>query len=294
MAFSVVLSYSLIDWKMAFNWTYFLIAVTLGISLFSNESLWITTVEVQRPDANVALNTISFGHLGATGTILSLYCFGKMKLGVLNKIVVIVVMALSIYCMLRAASRGPVIAFAIVSLFWMICRFRRLSLGLTIITCTMALIIVFLDPIISVLGEISPILEMRLRDNNDSTTRFPIYSAAINAFLDNPITGKQFVVFFGGTTYAYPHNIVLEAFMALGLLGGVILVYILVSAFKVCYLTVHSSREDYWISLILIQQTAALFFSGTFYEDQVLSALLAYVFMAHYRPITRKTILNAI
>jgi O-antigen ligase len=279
--YSVIKSYRAIDLNKALKWVYLGTVITLILSLFNNSALLMEASEITgRAEGNLALNTISFGHLGTMGFILSLFLLSRQRVSVIKRIFIIFVMLLSFFIMLRAGSRSPVLALAVVLIFWLFARGKNLVLGISITAVTILLIFVFMDPILSFMGNISPVIEARLRASiyeGESSGRDPLYNFAFQAFLEKPLVGSQFAIFnkFGG--FSYSHNIILDALMGLGLFGGLAMLYILWSGLKSTFVMIKLNDNHFWISLILIQQIVLSMLSGSIYYNQRLNVLLVFV-----------------
>ncbi|MEL0644029.1 O-antigen ligase family protein [Olleya sp. Ti.3.14] len=63
-------------------------------------------------------------------------------------------------------------------------------------------------------------------NNNLETGRSKHWNSAINQFIDNPFLGDQI---FDKHLWIYPHNLILESFMALGIIGGFLFGYLIIS-----------------------------------------------------------------
>lgn len=279
--YSVMISYKKINLDKALKWIYIGTVLTLVLSLFNNTSLLLDASEITgRSEGNLALNTISFGHLGTMGVILSLFLLSKGGVNVTEKILILSVMFLSFFIMLRAGSRSPVLALVVILLFWMFSRGKNVVLGAFIATACIALLIIFIEPVLSFMGNISPVMESRLRlvfFEGNTGGRDSLYEEAFSAFLNNPFLGEQFAIFdrFGG--FMYSHNIILDSLMALGLFGGLAIVYILWVALKRSYQMIKKNDPHFWVCLILIQQIVLSILSGAFYYNQILNVLLILV-----------------
>lgn len=284
--YSVMKSYDEIDLNKALKWVYFGIVLTLILSLFNNAVLLMDSTEITgRAEGNIALKTISFGHLGTMGVVLSLFLLSKQGVSLIKKIFFVAVMLLSFFIMLRAGSRSPGLALIVILLFWMFVRGKNVILGAFIAALSTALLIIFIEPILNFMGNISPVMEMRLRMSifeGDSSGRDTLYKEAFQLFLDKPFLGSQFALFdhFGG--FIYPHNIILEAFMALGLFGGLAMIYILWSSLKNSYYIIKSNNPYSWVCLVLIQQIV-LGMLGQFYYNQILNILLVFILLKDHK-----------
>lgn len=295
--YSVMKSYRFIDINKALKWVYFGTVLTLLLSLFSNTSLFMDSTEIAgRAEGNIAFNAISFGHLGTSGVILSMFLLSKGGVSLIRKFIYVAVILLSFFVMVRAGSRSPILALTVIVLFWLFARGRNILLGSVIIAIATTLLIVFIEPILNFMGNISPVMETRLRlgmYEQDSSGRDLLYKEAINIFVNSPILGEQFALFdnFGG--FYYSHNIILDAFMGLGILGGLSMIYFLWVSIKKSYLTIKYNDPIFWISLILIQQIVLNMFSGAFFYNQLLNALLVFIFLySRERAIIKKEAYN--
>ena len=280
--YSIMISYQIIDLDKALKWIYLGTIFTMILSLFNNDAMLVDSDEiVERVSGNLALNTIAFGHLGAMGVLLSLFILFKRKKRLIETIIYVSVIILSFFIMLRSGSRSPILAFVVVILFWLFARGKNIMLGLGVTVIASILIILFIDPILNSIGTISPFLEHRLRLSifeGNTSGRDTLYEIAFFKFLDKPFLGSQFAIFNKFGEFSYPHNIVLEAFMALGVLGGLIMIFILFKSLKSSYLMIKNNDDAFWTSLILIQQIV-LGMLGQFYYNQILNILLAFIIL---------------
>ncbi len=280
---SVYKSFEAINLDLAFYWIIGLIALTLVITFFSNQTLLMNSEElIGRQSANIALNTISFGHLGTMGIILALFFFTKRNTNLFMKVLLIIFIIMATFSMLRAGSRGPIFSLLIVLLFWMFSQRKDILIGLVSLILIFSVIFIFLEQILDFIGNVSPIMEDRLRASiyeKDTSAREPYYKYALQAFLEHPFLGKQFAIFRGEEGYIYPHNIMLEAFMATGIIGGGVFLTFLVISLKKSYILIKKNAEHFWLSLILIHQIMYNTTSGTFYENYLLSGLLCAIFI---------------
>ena len=139
----------------------------------------------------------------------------------------------------------------------------------------------FIDPIIDFIGDISPVMEYRLKASvheGDSSGRDQIFKLALQSFWDQPFLGKQFAMFDNGDL-RYSHNIILDSLMGLGVWGGGAMIYVLWSAVKTAYLSIKNNDEYFWVLLLLIQHIVFSMFSGAIYFNGLLNMLLVFAFL---------------
>ncbi|MCK7519045.1 MAG: hypothetical protein MZV64_15630 [Ignavibacteriales bacterium] len=105
--------------------------------------------------------------------------------------------------------------------------------------------------------------------------RFQLYEEAIKEFLNHPIIGNQFVLENGIGAGIYPHNIFLESLMALGFIGGILILILLFNSLKICYYSIKELDNYSWIRLLFIQYFIFSMMSGGIYNSPLL-----WIFMA--------------
>ena len=254
----------------------------LGVVVFNQNSLISAEYdEMTRGEGNIALGSIGFGH-----TCLSLFiiflswlvCHKKGKR--IWKAILILLMLLSLVLMLRAASRGPLLSFVVVILFFLFSKIKNKVVGIIISFFVILLIWMNVSTILDWLGSISPMMEQRMYATvyeEDSSGRDLLYNQAIDIFLQNPVLGKQFVLNNG----FYSHNSILDVMIGLGLFGAVIWVFLLWKDIKLSYIHVLNKTPIMAISLLSVQFIMKGFFSGAMYNDNVLAICMLVLFNGH-------------
>lgn len=105
--------------------------------------------------------------------------------------------------------------------------------------------------------------------------RLELWELALEEFTANPILGGSLEFGLGVPDNQYPHNLVLEAFMATGVAGG----SALVAALGICVVRSRriGAREPRlaWVGALFIQYLVAAMFSGALYSLQYTWVLLA-------------------
>lgn len=212
-----------------------------------------------------SLNPITVGHLAATVALLSIS-------GLLNKEKRLPTAFLHAFCimisgalLIQSGSRGPLVAFVITVLL-LILPSRKVST--TQIFLFALLMLIVLSQIFSGVGTSSiqgvSRLVLALEGNDASgSLRLMAATGAIQQFLSNPWFGSGLEE---STTGFYPHNLILEAFMATGLLGGVSFLYIFVASSITAVSVARSREQTSWIGAVTFQYCIAALFSGAIYN----------------------------
>lgn len=272
-----------IDYEWAFKLVFAGYVILIPIFYFNNP--WVFTIlDVgQRVGGNIGMSSIVFGHYGVSLVLLAFY-HQVQSHNLWLKVSCYVLMIIGAFVMLRSGSRGPLMALIGGFLFYYVA--RRQSKTLTIcILCTVVFLSVLLgDIIFDVIQKASPVMARRITLSGNASQyeeltagRGGLYEIAINKFLDHPILGDTFAITYPDGYFIYSHNIILDAFMGLGLFGGILFLCIVGitvwRAFKMISLT--DSR--WWVAILFIQFLIYHQFSGCFYKADALNALMVIV-----------------
>lgn len=274
-------SYHLIDVNLALSWIFTGVILILIASLFNNNGFETNSGEVlDRSSSSLAVNTITFGNIGVMGIILSLFMLLRKKTNFIKNLLYFLAIALSIFTLLKAGSRGPLLALILVMLFWNFSRGKNIFLGVIISLLLIIITVIFSDNILHLIGKISPILELRMDktiDGGDTSGRNILLNEAFNSFLENPLFGSQFALM-RNNGFINAHNIVMDAFMGLGVFGGVILIYVLFKSIQISYWSIKLNNPSYWIGLLLVHQIFNCLTSGALYYEQLVNVILVFTF----------------
>ncbi|MBO6768981.1 MAG: O-antigen ligase family protein [Erythrobacter sp.] len=198
-----------------------------------------------RGDGEVAavLNPIT---IGITGGLLVAFAIGQLAVrGSLSRSdysFSFCALALGLVCLLLSGSRGPFVAFIFALLFYfasVVARYHQAGGQSKELASRSFQFLFALGSIIGVyfiiksgdlLLSIARLAETSaLSGERGSEIRNLIYRDAIASFVDSPVLGHSYLAY-GQTAYA--HNALLEAFLATGLIGGLIFSFSLVAVLK--------------------------------------------------------------
>lgn len=289
---AIIRSFGSIDFHLAFRLLFIGYLLLIPLYAINNPALFSMTItSSMRMSGNVALNTIAFGHTGVTIALLSLYAWQHSK----SKwsIVFLISLLLGIMIALRSGSRGPFVALIVCFVLYYLSPKKNALVSFVGFLFIATFIYLLKDSVFSFLSEIAPVLSERMTSSDSvqdlSNGRTNLYAIALNGFFENPIFGSFFAIVMDGGTLYYSHNAVLDAFMGLGIIGGILFVAIYVSAFKKCIFLIKSRNTIYWLSLLVMQQLIASLFSGNFYKSDVLNVCLVSIFMLGSLTSTNKS-----
>lgn len=213
-----------------------------------------------------SLNPIAVGQLGTTIMILSLWAMiYRTHKTTWNTALLVSGGVLGLLVTIIANSKGPLVAAAACAAFLVLSpQVRRRSRYLLVV----ALLVGAVVPISIVLengfgfATYSRLFGQSQLGDAGVVARIELYRSAVEAFLRSPWVGAGLE----NTPYSYPHNVIIEAFMATGVFGGLaFLVMLLLLAAKALRCWNHMSTHG-WVALLFIQHAVAAQFSGALYS----------------------------
>jgi len=284
---SILVSYNYVDLEKSFLFIIIASGISLLIPIFSNQALYFGAVDLRgRQGGSLATSTIAFGHFGATAVILGIYALLYRKINFIYKFSIMLLILLGFFVILVSGSRGPILALVVVFTFWIFAYIRRPSDAVLSVIFLLISTLIFMDYLLNIMGNISPIMESRLRASiydGDTSNRSTIYGQAMDIFFNNPILGNQLLIVYSDGRVEYAHNMLVDALMGLGIVGGISMTYFLIQVLKQSYRLIHQRDSHFWLVLLLIQQITSNMLSSAFYYNQLLSVLLVFIFLKYRR-----------
>lgn len=200
-----------------------------GISIMSGN---VTISNDGRFDSGFGVFSIEYGHYGVSLILLCASLIHHYHGCVKYELILIPLIVLGGVSMALAGSRGPFMALVICISFWFAAT-HKLRTSIVIIAAIIIASTLFKD-LLYLLNDIledngitsfNRILDSVFADDglkNHTSGRDELYEIGIERFLENPLFGCS--LFIPGRIYV--HNIIIEQFMALGILGGTIFLLI--------------------------------------------------------------------
>ncbi len=242
-----------IDFDKLVFYTQILTLLVLGISVNKILSGEITAINQGRFEGEGMLDTIYLGHQGLTLFILSLYKFKRKK--ILNMSCGLI----GLLTIFLAGSRGPMVALCVCGLLFFIMNSHS-NKSRIITTLGVIIVFIFYVPILKAINNVfishgfhsfDRITKYLLGEMIGGDGRQDIYSHAFDLILRSPLFGYQYLLEDG----SYVHNLFIEQYMALGIIGGtlftVTILYICHKGYKASY---HSNNKGFRIYYILFIQ----------------------------------------
>lgn len=294
---AVAKGWNKINFKKSLPWIIVLGSIGLAFSAqsisFQIEASW--TGEIGRAAASRMLHTQALGYLSATIILISTYMvFVEKKRSVFWKILSTFTILLGFYTMLKAGSRGPLLAIVFTVSLWVGVRRKNFLAVVLMSALCVALIFLFQDQLISVIRDISPTMAERTlatTQGGDTSGRDVLWSNCWEECKKNPLFG------YGYTAFGYPHNMFLDGLMMFGMFGGWIITILILLALSSALKFLHRSSTDYWWILLLLAALSQAWTQSGFSAPGIQAPLtLLFIFEAvkeHYRRHQFPSIQNA-
>lgn len=226
----------------------------------------LNTTNIGRNEASTILDTITYGHFAVSLFLLCFSLYSYVK-SFLFKFSLVLICLFSLFSMGIANSRSPIVALIIAMLFF--CFARKYFKWIIPLSICAFLIIYNIDIIEEILktfgsdfiGRIRMTFESGIQ--NSSSGRDQLYLYAVNQFLKDPLLGSNYLVDIGKYRGLYVHNFILEAFMATGILGGLLFVVVNIWAFRCAYKILAYNNIYVFFAFFFIQQFVYAMFSRT-------------------------------
>ena len=231
------------------------------------------------------LNPITFGRSAAFLFFISIYLFSIKKI---NGLSLFIVGFFSILGVIISGSRGSLVGFIIVLLILALFNlFKRNNIKQFVITIFITLFAVSSSLIITSyflpdFDLVNNILNAGTIQDRSSQIRFQLYEGALSQFLQNPLLGNSIIE----EKYSfYPHNIFLETLMALGIVGALLLLAIIVIILKKGFgdllLFKADNHYSFLFNLFVVSLIAHQFSGSIFYTQELWGLIILCIFYKH-------------
>lgn len=269
-------TWNMVDYHKAFKWSIIAFVIIAVSSVLFNKALLYNSLIVNssgRVDGGLALNTITFGHCGVSLALLSFYIYRYRT--DFNKWLSILLFLLGIFVLLRAGSRGPLFSLVIAISLIVAFKSKQFIYVILILTAMALCLYIFRDFLMELIDDISPTLNRRLVntiEKGDLSGREQAYSDALHIWFNNLILGKYFAYYIGTPAYPmYSHNIILDAAIAGGIIGVVLILTLYFTVLKALYYSLSYNINYAWIIILTFQSYLGCLSSGSFYQTIQLS-----------------------
>lgn len=198
------------------------------------------------------LNPITLGHVAVTTMVAALALWKAPGLPG-GRIALAAGVAVAGVCLVLAASRGPVLALMVVLISYSVLRGRwgRIFAGV--------LAVFLVAPMILATQGVEIVERFtNIASDLSARERLIIQGNALDQGLASPVWGSAYTELMSGQ---YPHNLIIESFMAMGAVGLVL--FLLISAKAGLQAALRLRAGELLLPLLLVQYFIAAMFSGS-------------------------------
>lgn len=210
-----------------------------------------------------SLNPVSMGHVGVTVFLLGVGIIATGPIDRREKFICLAAISTGAALAVLANSRGPILSLIVaVSVLILAQSKRRRTYWVVSMICAIALYFAYQRPefLFGDLGPFARFSTISLSGDAASIARFTAFKGSWAQFLGSPIFGDGIEE---RVTQFYPHNVILEAFMSTGLLGGVPFLLVLITAIRSAWGLFRLNSQLSWVGLVALQQLVGAQFSGS-------------------------------
>lgn len=213
----------------------------------------------------VAFNPLNMSYMGSGAIVLGFYCLADrffFRSGWIRALIGVLLMIGGLVPFLLGASRGALIAAGFCFLIYIVAKTRRNYFGMVLLYFFLAVLVMggaYLasEASGSLLFDRLFELPQDLAEGSTSVTRLYLYEVAVKAFLAAPLTGSGLYLPDG----TYPHNFIIESFLATGIIGGlsfsIVFFYSCIVAFKL----IRDAPGYRWLGLMFFHYAVYVNFS---------------------------------
>tara|TARA_R110001606_G_scaffold314556_7_gene461335 strand:+ start:105 stop:1391 length:1287 start_codon:yes stop_codon:yes gene_type:complete len=249
----------------------------VGILLLGGTA--IETAEGQTFDQNrwnlATINPITIGHLGAslvlTASAALLYEKSKGR----RLLFYGAIAGIGLIGLFLANSRGPLVAMAVAIGTYGLAQIRsKRAWRYSMIVMLGGLVVLYrkTDALFEASGILDRFARLATGEDRSAMTRTELYSDGIAQFLASPFVGDGLEVRSLGF---YPHNVILEAFIATGVIGGITFLVLTLMSIRASYRIMKLDSPKAFMALLAMQYIVAGQFSGAIYQAGPMWVLMA-------------------
>jgi hypothetical protein len=244
------------------------LAICLAISFNDIVSGRIRAASDGRFEGSNSIDVILYGHYGVTAIIIALSLLRAKTYRAKYRIVGICCLLMGISAVVFAGSRGPFMALVVCLIVYILAPRKNVLISILIGVCcylSIDFLMQSLDSFNETLNNwgfhsFDRVIDSFSKSGSEASSgRDKIFLRGWNQFLEHPIFGVS-LLFKDGS---YVHNIIIEQFMALGMVGGLLFLSINVIVFYYAFKVIKHQPQNAVIPLLYIQYFVFGCFSRT-------------------------------
>lgn len=220
-----------------------------------------------RFQGNASMDTIAFGHLGTSITLMAITLFHQKDIRLWHKLLSSFAILAGLFISLAAGSRGAIVALIIcfIAYLYMNGHKMKVLIGLPILAVLLlALLPILNDFLLNTMDNHAlerlyySIYAPENMDNDVTSGRDILYDKSWHNFINSPLIGSTFFI-----EGEYVHNSVLESFMGMGIFGGLLFIIMVIYSLVVAFHMAEQEKQYLFCTLLFVQYLSYSLFSRT-------------------------------
>ena len=233
------------------------------------------------------LNPISFGNIGASLLLLCMWPFLSARyIEWRFRLLLLGSAALGSYALFISASRGPIVGVIVSIALFLASQLLAGRIRTTLLFLVVGVLaLAYFSYNNALLDSVTLFRISAVFSNEDMSTsiRLDMYQSGIASVLESPFLGSGIEV---QKFHFYPHNLLIEMFMATGIFGGCLSLILIVSVVHSGFRLLKSGHPAGWMALLMIQYLTGAMFSGAVYSNTSFWIAAAMVLTVRFGPVS--------
>jgi hypothetical protein len=242
-----------LDYKYILKIVFSILLFTLLFIVYKR----FTNIEIiDRSSQILSIGIIEFGHYGCTLILLAIYRIVEEKSSIFKVLLFLFAIIVGFSAIIISASKGPLLALLVSLLLFFKFRFKvkAFVFAQTLLGLILYFFGFYLIELMSDLFDSNFLLRIFYTiDEAKDEARNSLLTAALDDFINSPIFGSSMFIQKSGFEGSYPHNLIVESFMATGIFGGTIFVVLVLTTCIKALKAITNKMNHSWISLVFFQ-----------------------------------------
>jgi len=256
-----------LNYDKILKWIYSILFLSLLVAIFLRDN----TGSVVRSAGDLEIGILLFGQYGASLSILSLFLLIKEKFTI-KSLIYIVGFITGFIALFISASKSPLLVLLIVSTLFITLRYGRFKAAIIIGFLGLLFFYYFLDMMTLLNTNFNSSFLVRLLytiEVGGDEARTSLFNAGLNEFINNPFIGNAMLIQKSGFAGSYPHNLIIEAFMATGFLGGILFLGWVLKCVLASFKIIKYNLNFAWVGLLFLQFLIFGMFSSNLFSSNL-------------------------
>lgn len=297
-AFTLIFLFSeKISLNLVLKWIYRIIFCSIILAIVFRS---MTGAE-GRSLGGMEIGILFFGQYGASLSILSLFLLLKSNTSNthIRTIFHLIGFLLGFIGIFISASKSPFLALILVTMLFLIFKYGNVKAIILMGLFGTILYFYFFDFLLLMNSYFKSDFLNRLLytiEVGEDASRIDLLKAGWSDFIKQPILGNAMLIQKNDFIGSYPHNLFVEAFMAIGFFGGLIFFFWSLKCILAARKIIKKMPEHSWVGLLFLQYFIFGMFSGNLYSNDLfwIFSILTIIVLSDNRFNRNKGVINLV